>query len=182
MLAKADTAELEAGITSLRPFRRWAEPRLQWLCDNEDDNSNAKLHAALALIDQQESPEQEVLDFLRDRLLTVTPAQFGTVSDLLRPHRAALVPLYSQWATDEQQPAARRFHAACALARFAPEHGAWDSEQLTQFVANQVVVSVNPIHLELYQGFLRGVAPKLLLPLSEIFEDRSGQSWRGRWP
>ena len=169
-LLQADTAQVSAAITSLKDFRIWADPQLKTAFKDSVADSNAKLHAGLALVAEGQTADREVLDFLRDRLLTVTPEQFASVRELLKPHKAKLIPVWWQQAMDEQQPAAQRFHAACALADFDPSHATWNDADFTRFIAEQLV-AVSPVYVGQYQELLRPVAGGLVPALSEIFKD-----------
>ena len=111
-LLQADTAQVGTSISSLKEFRTWADPQLKQAFTDSAADSNAKLHAGLALVADGPTVDPAVLEFLRERLLTVTPGQFGPVRKLLEPHKAELIPAYWKLATDEQQPAPRRFRAS----------------------------------------------------------------------
>jgi len=71
---------------------------------------------------------------------------------------------------DEQQPSARRFHAACVLADDDPDHANWTDAGFTKFIAEQLV-GVSPVYVGQYQELLRPVAASLVPALSEIFKD-----------
>ena len=49
-LLTADTAEVNGTIDSLKDFRTWADPQLKQAFSDSPDDSNAKLHAGLALV------------------------------------------------------------------------------------------------------------------------------------
>ena len=195
-LLAADTLQVSTSLTSMKEFRIWADPHLQQAFKESAADSNAKLHAGLALAADGQTVDSAVLEFLQERLLTVTPAQFAPVRQLLEPHKAELIPAYWKLATDDQQPAPRRFHAACALAEFDPETpsasqdqqsrphapreepsgqsaGArWNDAIFTRFVAEQLV-TVSPEYIGEYEDLLRPIAPKLIPALTEIFKDSS---------
>ena len=81
-LLQADTAQVQAIIGNLADYRHYAEDDLSKAFAESHDGSNAKLHAALAILPDDKS----VLPSLKDRLLTVTPMQFQHVRDLLSGH------------------------------------------------------------------------------------------------
>ena len=180
-LLTANTAQLSISLANLKNFRTWADPKLKQAFEDSTADSDARLHAGLALVTDSPTADPAALAFLRERLLTVTPLQFAPVLRLLEPGKADLTPAYWQLAHDERQPAALRFHAACALAAFDPEstdHPAshantaagWNNPAFTKFVAEQLV-TVSPVFLGQYQELLRPVAPKLVPALSDIFNE-----------
>ncbi|HQZ66326.1 MAG TPA: SUMF1/EgtB/PvdO family nonheme iron enzyme, partial [Planctomycetaceae bacterium] len=171
-LLQADTAQVSTAITSLRDFRTWADPQLKQAFDDSGGDTNAKLHAGLALVAEGQSVDPSVLDFLSNRLLTVTPGQFAAVRKLLEPHKTELIPEYWQLAKDEQQEDIRRLHAVCALADFDPSNAAWGDNGFTKFIAEQLV-AVSPVYVRQYQELLRPVAGSLVPALSDIFKDPS---------
>jgi hypothetical protein len=120
-LLAANTAQVANSLENLKHFRTWAVPELQQEFAAAAADSDAKLHAALALAEGNQQPDAEIIQFLQQRLLTVTPAQLAPVLELLRPHKERFISEYWKLATDVQQPAARRFQAACALAVYDPE-------------------------------------------------------------
>ena len=138
--------------------------------EKSPSNSAEKLHAGLALVAEGQVVDPLVLQFLRDRLLTVAPAQFAEVRKLLKPHEAELIPALWQQATDVEQDNARRLLAACALAEFDPSHGTWTEAGFTRFIAEQLI-AVSPVYVGHYQELLRPVAGRLVPALSEIFQN-----------
>ncbi|HQZ65500.1 MAG TPA: SUMF1/EgtB/PvdO family nonheme iron enzyme, partial [Planctomycetaceae bacterium] len=169
-LLAADTGQVSTSIASLKDFRTWAEPQLKQAFENSPVESAAKLHAGLALIAEGQVVDPSVLGFLRDRLLTVAPAQFAEVRKLLEPHKAVLIPALWQQATDEKQEDARRLHAACALAEFDSSHSNWSDAAFTKFISQQLV-AVNAVYIGHYQELLRPIASRLVSALSDIFKD-----------
>ncbi len=169
-LLQADTTLVSTSVSDLKDFRSWADPQLKQAFDDSAADSSAKLHAGLSLVAEGQTVDPSVLDFLRERLLTVTPGQFASVRELLKPHKAELTPEYWKRAMDDQQPEAQRFHAACALADFDPSHATWTDAGFTKFIAEQLV-AVSPVYVGQYQELLRPVASGLVPALSEIFQD-----------
>lgn len=181
-LLTADTALVGGTIEKLKDFRSWADPHLTRAFADSPEDSNARLHAGLALVAPGQIFDPTVLDVLRERLLTVTPRQFGPVCKLLESHKSSLIPAYWEVALNDQQ-SARRFHAACALATFDPKNthhtkgdvadaAGWHDPEFAQFVAEQLV-AVSPEYIGEYQDLLRPVGADLLDPLTTIFEDPS---------
>jgi hypothetical protein len=78
-LLQADTSQVKTIINNLSDYRIWANDDLAAAFAESPDKSNAKLHAALAML----SDDDSVLGFLKDGLLSVSPVQFASVRDLL---------------------------------------------------------------------------------------------------
>ena len=169
-LLAADTAQVSASLKSLKDFRSWTDRQLQKSFDDLPADSNAKLHAGLALVVDVQSIDPLVLEFLKERLLTVTPGQFAPVRALLEPHQKQLIPAYWIVANDDQRPAPKRFRAACALAAFDPTNPSWNDLTFTTFLSEQLV-AVSPEFIGEYKELVRPVAQKLVPALTEIFKD-----------
>ncbi len=116
------------------------------------------------------SPDAALVDYLKERLLTVSPTQLAPVRTLLESHKAELVPAYWQIALDDKQLAIRRFHAASALASFDPANAAWEESKFAAFVSEQLV-AVSPTYVSQYQELVRPVSAKLIPTLTLIFKD-----------
>ncbi len=169
-LLAADTAQVSTSLTSLTEFRTWANPQLQHAFTESAADSSAKLHAGLALVAEGQTADPQILKFLQERLLTVSPTQFAPVRQLLKSHQAELIPAWWTVAGDEQEPAPRRFRAACALAAFDPTHPSWNDPKFVVLIAEELVAT-NPVFLGEFQELLRPVAPQLVPSLSRIFKD-----------
>ena len=168
-LLTADTAVVRGPIEKLKGFRTWADPLL-WQAFNESpEDSNAHLHAGLALVAPGQTVHQNVLDLLRKRLLTVTPTQFEYVRDLLNDNKDELVNDYWQHARESQSPDLR-FQAACILASYDPENEEWQNKELGTFVAGHLV-RVRPSELLPWTNALRPVRDFLIGPLSTIYRN-----------
>lgn len=165
-LLQADTAQVETIIDNLHEYRSWASDNLVDAFAQSPADSNAKLHAALAMLPVDDS----VLPFLQERLLTVSPTQFGYVRDLMASHQASLTPRYWQVATNISQDSARRFQSACALADFDPENKVWNDAEFCEFVADHLV-KVLPSRLAPWRDALEGVKESLAKPLAGIYRD-----------
>jgi hypothetical protein len=117
-LLAANTAKVSDSLASLNPFRTWADAQLQQEFQEAAAESDAKLHAGLALLSEGNQVDPAKLKYLQDRLLTVSPAQIGPVRDLMEPQKSELIPAYWTVLKDTAKPAAVRFRAAFALAGF----------------------------------------------------------------
>jgi formylglycine-generating enzyme required for sulfatase activity len=169
-LLAANTAQVSTSLASLKEFRTWADPKLQQAFQEALPDSDARLHAGLALVADGQTVEPTVLEFLRDRLLTVTPAQFAPVRELLSTQQAELIPAYWNLAMDDQQPAPRRFRAACALAAFDSTNPSWEDSGFSSLIAEQLV-TVSPEYIGEFKELLRPVAPQLVPAIGNIFKD-----------
>jgi len=176
-LLAADTSQVIPIIDKVEDFHAWAEDDLRAAFADSPEDSNAKLHAALALLPADESAVQ----FLRERLLTVSPQQFGPVRDLLYKHRAhlsggwrRLIVGYQAACADSEQEPAVRFQAACALATFDRVNPMWEDEKFCTFLAEHLT-EVQPSALVPWQNALELVKGHLTGRLAAIYRDRDAR-------
>ena len=174
-LVRADTSQVEAIIENLTDYQQWAKDDLTKAFAESPDDSNAKLHAALAML-----PEDKSLPpFLKERLLNVSPMQFEPVRNLLDKHKSDLVADYWQIAKDSGQAPARRFQAACALATYDPDNEHWQDQDFVEFVAGHLV-KVLPSELLPWRNALHPVKDHLTAALVVIYRDANkGEQVRG---
>ena len=173
-LVQADTAQVPAIIETLAEYRVWASDDLQKAFDESAKKSNSKLHAALAMLPD----DQSVLPFLKDRLLTVTAQQFEVVRNSLADYKDQLVPYYWNIATDTHEDADRRFQAASALASYDRANTQWQDLSFGNFVSDHLV-RVLPSQLLPWRNALRPVRDHLIGPLTTIYRDDPGGQLRG---
>jgi hypothetical protein len=174
-LLQADTSQVKTIIGNLADYREYANDDLGKAFTASPDDSNAKLHAALAIVPDDNS----VLPFLKERLLTVSPMQFEHVRSLLHEHNADLVADYWQISNDSGQDPAQRFQAACALASYDAENEHWQDEKFVRFIAGHLV-GVLPSELLPWQNALRPTKAHLTAPLAAIYRDiTKGEQVRG---
>ncbi|MGI9518406.1 MAG: formylglycine-generating enzyme family protein, partial [Pirellulaceae bacterium] len=166
-LLQADTSSVSSIIEDLGNYRSWTGDELREAFATSPDDSNAKLHAALALLDEDGS----VLEFLRERLLTVAPFQFASVRDLLSGHKQNLTADYWQIARNDLLDDQRRFQAACALATFDPDNSHWSEPGFSEFMARHLV-NVLPSQLLPWRETLQPVKQHLSGPLADIYRSR----------
>ena len=173
-LLHADISQVQTTIENLADYRSWAKDDLAAALADSPDVSNAKLHAALAMLSEDDS----VLGFLKDRLLTVSPVQFAYVRDLIDDHKESVIDDYWTLAKDIQQDPARRFQAACALATYDPKNEHWQDGEFREFVADHLV-NVLPSQLLPWRNALRPVKEHLTEPLAAIYRnDNKGEQVR----
>ena len=164
-LLQADTSQVKAIIDNLTGYRQYAGDDLKKAFEESSDDSNARLHAALAML----PADKTVLPTLKERLLRVTPTQFQHVRDLLTDNKDALVDDYWQFVR-ESKISDLRFQAACVLAGYDPENEYWENEDLRTFVADHLV-GVRPSELLPWTNALRPVRNHLIGPLSTIYRN-----------
>ena len=163
-LLQADTSLVSNIIKKeLINFRQDAKDDLKQGFEESPNDSNAKLHAALAMLPDDKS----VLPFLQDRLLTVTPMQFAHVRDLLKDDKDELVASYWVKAKTGETPE-QRFQAACALASYDSENEDWLDANFQTFIADQLV-GVRPSELLPWTNALRPVKGLLTDALTTIY-------------
>jgi len=167
-LLQADTSQVETVIENLADYQPWAKDDLNAAFAKSSDDSNAKLHAALAMLPE----DKAVLPFLKERLLTVSPNQFAHVRNLLASHKGSLIGDYWKIAKDREEDAARRFQAACALASFDPHNEHWQDKEFGELVARHLV-SVWPSELLPWRNALRPVREHLRAPLAAVYRDEN---------
>jgi len=167
-LLQVEASELQDVLADLDPYRDLTRDDLVAAYEGSEDTSKAKLHTALALLDEEDS----ALPFLKERLLQVTPVQFGFVRDLLEDHKGDLVKNYWIIAKDSEQDRGRRFQAACVLASYDPENEEWRDRKFADFVAGHLV-GVLPSELLAWRNTLRPVQKHLVPALCTIYRDKS---------
>ena len=167
-LLQADTSQVKTVIGNLTDYRQYAKDDLSNAFADSPGDSNAKLHAALAMLPEDDS----VLPFLKERLLAVSPIQFGSVRNLLEDHKSQLVPAYWEIVKASGQASTRRFQATCALATFDPANEHWQDKQYIEFITGHLV-GVLPSNLLPWRNALRPVKDHLTAPLEAIYRDGS---------
>ena len=153
-LKNAKESQIPQIITSLESYRRWASEPLRHLYAQSEDDSSAKLHAALALASANPPVDATVIGYLRERLLVATPAQFPLVRETLArcdlEHPQQIEVLW-RTASDASLPMARRFRSACALATYAPEDARW--AEVAQVMSRHLVSLPAEEHVPWRQEF-----------------------------
>ena len=163
-LLEADLVDVPKIVDRGRQLRKSTEPLLRREQQAAAEQSQAKLHTALALLAVDDSQ----LDYLYERLLQSAPAEFPTLRDMLAPHREMLSgKLWSDAAASESEE--QRFRAAAALAAYEPVNPGWQA--IRDDVA-QSLTRVKPEFLGDWKEALRPVRAELLAPLGAIFRNR----------
>jgi formylglycine-generating enzyme required for sulfatase activity len=171
-LLDADTAQVPGIVGELADYRNLTDPLLREEYGKAADRSRQKLHASLALLPVDGSQ----VTYLYDRLLDAEPHEFPVISDALAAHKDDL--LENLWAValnpesggvGRPAPSARQ-RAAAALAQYDPESDRW--AKCSPLVANHLVRE-NPVYLGQWTEAFRPVKKSLIVPLADIFRDRT---------
>ncbi len=167
-LLSASTDQVPSILRKLTKVQTYAYDNLWIAFSNADYASNEKLHTAIALSAARHpgSVEPEVVTYLSERLLDVSPSQFKVVNQQLLPFRLTLAPELWAIAQDVHQPQGKRFHALAALAMLEPEVDAWSNRALISFTVSQLL-DANPIHLQFWLDALRPVRDRLMDSVSD---------------
>ncbi len=165
-MVDADTAQVPVIVEELSAYRRWADPRLNTIVKNSDDNSREKFHASLALL----PVDATQVDYLFKRLLTATPSELPVLREALRSHDASLTPTLWTELQSSRPGDVKFLPSSSALAYYSPDDAKWEAQ--TDRVA-QALVSVNPVYLGSWLDALRPVRGKLKPALAAIFRDKT---------
>ena len=164
-LLQADTSQFGLLVGQLQGYHRWAQPHLVETFETSAGDSKAKLHSAMALLDEN----AEARKYLLRRLGDISPHQFQAVRDALAGHVAQDdIKRFWKLAGDPQEDARIRFQAACALASFDPGNPAWQEPDLGRFLAEHLV-NVAPSTLLPWRETLRPARQHLHDPLAAVF-------------
>ncbi len=164
-LLQAETSQVPSILMALKQYRSYSQDELQEALDRLPEESNAKLHAAMALIENDPS----ALRFLKTRLLSIDASQFPYVRDMLEKYKDSVIDEY--WGIVFQDGDSHiRFRAACALATFDSRNSRWNDNALCQFVS-EFLTSVEPSELLPWRNALRPIKDNLIRSLTEIFRD-----------
>jgi serine/threonine protein kinase/formylglycine-generating enzyme required for sulfatase activity len=164
----AQLAELQPILEQELPrYRRWADPRLHALLDDEAKPAGERLRASLALLDE----DDRQADYLSERLLDCSDEEFPVIRDALVRYADRCAPALWKVLHDPGRSASRRLRAGMALADYAArDKNAWTDKD-GKFLADQLVGSKRDLQGAL-RDFLRPVSERLVPPLQGIFADR----------
>jgi formylglycine-generating enzyme required for sulfatase activity/tRNA A-37 threonylcarbamoyl transferase component Bud32 len=170
-LLKADISQVPEAIKRIEGYRRQVAPLLvaeqKRLFDQDKrdfSDENRLLRASLALLPVDSGQR----DYLAARLLGADAAEFPVIRDALDQYQHGETLCDRFWGVlrDSHTARARRFRAACALARFAPQDAGWD--QVADDVAGNLVQQ-NVQDVGKWRVALAGVKDRLLTPLTRIY-------------
>lgn len=173
ILTNAETSRIDSILEDLEPYRPYAEDDLKQTFQQSSPESNAKLHAAIALLRR----DRETLAFVSDRLLSVSPAQFTYVRNEILPYNRDVAPRYWELSNAESESNQRKFMAACALAYFDRDHTRWSDHEFCTFVATELL-NLDTASLDEMRVALQPVKEHLIQPLTRFYidEDESEQA------
>jgi formylglycine-generating enzyme required for sulfatase activity/tetratricopeptide (TPR) repeat protein len=164
-IQQVGTPEVPAIVKQLSGYRRWADPQLVRLVETADPQGREHLHASLALL----PVDATQVDYLFDRLLTVSPTELPVIRDALKPYSSTLTPKLWTLLESAKPGDASLLPCAGALALYDPESTNW--EVVGGKVA-QALVSVDAIFLGLWIEAHRPIRDKLMAPLTSIFQGK----------
>jgi serine/threonine protein kinase/formylglycine-generating enzyme required for sulfatase activity len=161
-LATAEIEDLHDIAKGIEAHRHRVDPLLREEFEAATPGSPKKLHTALALL----PVDATKVDYLREQMLVVKPAQFQVIRDALRTHSDTIVePLWGV-ALKLHPDARASFQAACALATYAPDDKRW--RQISSYVAGHVLL-LEATELVEWRKALRPARQHLLEPLAAIY-------------
>jgi hypothetical protein len=163
-LLDASLPEVPELVRQIGQIRKFAERLLRQEQQRAAEQSQEKLHTALALL----PGDRGQLDYLYERLLQAGPEDFPILRDALAGHKEELCPRLradAESAGNED----RRLRAAAALASYDPSHPCW---QTIRTDVAQALTRVSPEFLGEWKEALRPVKAELLEPLSTIFRNQ----------
>jgi serine/threonine protein kinase len=164
-LLKADSSQVPGVIEAMRDYRRWVGPALRSAFEESRDGSSQKLHASLALLDE----DRGQVDYLHRRLLTASPAEASLIAGALKPHAAALVPKLWEVVDAAKAGDPGLLPAASALALFDPAPARW--KPAADKVAG-AMAAVSPVFVATWIDAFRPVRWELTPALSAVYRDR----------
>jgi hypothetical protein len=165
-LLAANTADVADLVGEVDKYHQWATPLLQDVMNNRDATPRQKLHASLALLKDDPSQAESVLE----QLLSAQVEEVPVIITLLKPHKGRVQ--QRLWETVERGTSGERLRATAALASYDPQNAEW------QKVGSDVVaslVSVAPTEPKPWIIMLRPVGAQLVEPLQARYLDRSPQ-------
>ena len=178
-LTAARLTEVPGIIDELKPYQRWANPRLieslmQYELErvasqpgnrNGAPQSRAEIALNMALL--SEKPEQA--QRLVDAMLRTNHADFVTIRQALWPHRRALTDrLWKFVVSPDGQQEGQRLQAAAALALLDPNSPNWTRHAS---LITDILVAVRPVFLNDWLGEFDNVGPILFESFVDVFED-----------
>jgi eukaryotic-like serine/threonine-protein kinase len=163
-LMAANTADVEDIVKELNKYRQWAVPELEKVVSDKSSEPKEKLHASLALVEN----DQSRVDYLTDRMLTGKAEEVPVIVKFLLPYKNGLTERL--WQTIKSGSGEQQIRAAAALAQFDPKNDVWQEVNTDVVTA---LVSVPTVDAKQWINMLRPVGMKLVGPLETRYRDRS---------
>lgn len=171
-LLDADTENLLIILHDMDADRRWTNPLLQKLHQDDKLDPRYKLRVALALLPSD--PTQ--VDYLYRQLLFAQPKELRVIRFALKEHRHTLIDrLWSDLLSPDAAEVDERIPcAASALAEYAPNDPRWDkaSEKVAQNLAGWHWFILNE-----WMGLLRPIRGKLTPPLVRLYRNKENNRY-----
>lgn len=167
LLTNARMEQIPSILSEIKSNRRVA--RLLQDALVSETNAGRRLRLRLGLIG---SDPGQVLD-VYDRMLEATPEEFVVISQVLEPFmddrdRDLARRLWGEL-DDPKRSSERRFRAACALVKYAPQGPNWDRAAA---VAVNGLIEESPSAVSHWKAALQPVGPQLLPALVTLIETR----------
>ncbi len=170
-LLQADTSSVAQILEEIQlDYGIWAEDHLKVAFQTNVDGSRAKLHAALALALNYDSPSARA--YVADKLVKLPVEDFFSFLRLFANNTDDLKTVYWETAKDSAVDKNERFLSACALASFDADGENWSDQEFQAFVAERVI-NASPSEIRICQKALRPVSHRLLVPLEALLDDES---------
>jgi serine/threonine protein kinase/formylglycine-generating enzyme required for sulfatase activity len=151
-------------LRGLEPYHDWVMPRLREIRERSDQSEEHRTRASLGLL----AVDAGQMDYLRQRLLVVEPAEMILLRDSLLPYREQLKDMLWAAARDEKADPEHRFRAVVVLAAYDPTNERWS--QVGDRIVNRFL-QTNPMHLALYSDALWPMRQSLLPALLKVCRD-----------
>lgn len=163
-LLDAETTEVPNIVPEFAPLSAIATPLLRDVLDHQPDESKAKLHASLTLLNEDDTQ----LQFLLQRLRTSSTREVLAIREVVQPHRHAAKQALWPVAFDSNLDAGERFRAACVLAEFDPANEQWPT--IAGFVSEHLATET-PLAAAQWSQALFDARRSLIPLLVGIFRD-----------
>ena len=165
-LSAANTADVEDLVVEISDYQEWATPLLKEIVADANSSLTARLHASLALVRNDHSQ----INFLLQQLLAASPDDVPVIVAFLEPHREQLK--NQLWNTIQTGSNSQRIRAAAALAKYSAEDKQWEQEREDVVTA---FVSVPASEPDEWIEILRPVGSLLADPLKQRFQEHSDE-------
>jgi hypothetical protein len=155
-------------VGQLRPYRRWAQPRLRAIVAAEPQTAHERrrqLHARIALV----SEDDTLVPRLYESLLEADAVYIGCLCNVLSPYSSRLLGKLWSVLHDVSASHEHRFRAGSALAMYATDSDRWTADDYRFLCDN--LIAANPEHQPILRNNLEPLADHLLPELIRLFSD-----------
>ena len=151
-------------IKQMEPYSALTTPLLKDEKEKSANDSPKQLYASLALLPSDSGQ----VDYLYESLLKGEPQEVVVIREALSDHKSVLTEPLWTFLENPKNAQAERFHAACALAAFAPDDLRW--KKVSGDVA-AVLMPQRPVVIDQRTDALKGARKWLLPPLADFLVD-----------